>query len=408
MLFLRFVNDRKGGVAPLFALALLPILGSMGAAVDYSRANSARTAMQATLDATAVILTRNSQQLSGGDLTQEATNYFKANFLRPEVGNLAVTASSSSTGTGSSLTMSATGTIKTTFMGVMGVSSITLTVGNGAFVVADGLGCVLSLNQTAAGATTGQGSTSVNLNNCSLYDNSNNATALTVGGSARISALSVGVVGHVSGADNIITTQGISTGIGPVPDPYADVTFPSFSGCTETNYTGKKTETINPGVYCGGMTFNANTNVTMKPGIYYLDGGSFTANGGAVITGTGVTLVFTSRTNSNFATATVNGNANVNLTPPNFGPTAGIVIFADRRIPTGTSFKFNGGASQYFGGAIYVPTGAVTYAGGASTSTSCTQIIGDTVSFVGNSNLAINCSSYATRPFSARIVRLVS
>jgi len=42
---LSFLKDRSGGVAPLLALAAIPIMGSVGAAVDYSRANSARTAM---------------------------------------------------------------------------------------------------------------------------------------------------------------------------------------------------------------------------------------------------------------------------------------------------------------------------------------------------------------------------
>ena len=91
-----------------------------------------------------------------------------------------------------------------------------------------------------------------------------------------------------------------------------------------------------------------------------------------------------------------------------YGPTKGIVVFADRATPQGTSFKFNGGANQYFAGAIYVPTGAVNFSGGANTSTTCTQVIGDTVTFTGNSNLAIDCSRYNTRPFSSKTMRLSS
>src|SRR3569833_3819082 len=85
----------------------------------------------------------------------------------------------------------------------------------------DGLGCVLSLDPHASGATTGQGSTAVVLNGCSLYDNSDAPTALTVGGSAQITALSVGVVGNLTGAANITTTNGIWTGMGAVEDPYS-------------------------------------------------------------------------------------------------------------------------------------------------------------------------------------------
>ena len=65
-----------------------------------------------------------------------------------------------------------------------------------------------------------------------------------------------------------------------------------------------------------------------------------------------MTLVFTSKNRNGYATATINGNATINLTSPSAGPTAGIVIFGDRNMPTGTTFKFNGGSTQYLGGAI--------------------------------------------------------
>jgi hypothetical protein len=215
-------------------------------------------------------------------------------------------------------------------------------------------------------------------------------------------------MGGISGTENITALQGIRTGVGPVHDPYAQDSFPTPAGCTEHNYTGKDTETINPGVYCGGMKINAGANITLNPGLYYIDGGDFTVNGGGTITGSGVTLIFTKKNSNSWAAVTINGNATVSLSPPKSGPTAGIVVFGDRAMPKGTAFKFNGGATQYFAGAIYVPNGAISFAGGASTSTSCTQVIGNTVSFVGNSSLAIDCSSYNTKPFSPLMIRLTS
>ena len=408
MLLHRFLRDRKAGVAPLLALGIIPLAGSVGAAVDYSRANAVRTAMQAALDAAAIMVSKATPPLASAQLTPTANSYFNANFTRTEVQDVAVTAASSQAAGGSTFNLSATGSIKTTFMGVMGFSTLNVSVASAVVSVADGLGCVLSLDATASGATTGQGSTNVTLNNCSLYDNSNNTTALTVGGSARISALSVGVVGGVTGAENITAIQGIKTGIGPVLDPYADDAFPTFSSCNVQNYSANKSETIDPGVYCGGITVHAGATVTLNPGIYYLDGGSLTLNGGSTLNGSGVTLVFTKKNKSTWATATINGNATVNLTPPKSGPTKGIVMFGDRNIPVGTSFKFNGGASQYLGGAIYLPTAAITFAGGAATSTSCTQIIGDTITFTGNSSIAINCSTYETKPFSPMVIRISS
>ena len=81
--FARFLGNRDGGVAPMLALAALPLFGFVGAAVDYSRAASARTAMQAALDATALMLSKDAQTLSAADLAQKANDYFKAHVHPP-------------------------------------------------------------------------------------------------------------------------------------------------------------------------------------------------------------------------------------------------------------------------------------------------------------------------------------
>ena len=50
MLLRRFLQDRRASVAPMFALAIVPVVGLTGAAVDYSRANSIKISLQAALD----------------------------------------------------------------------------------------------------------------------------------------------------------------------------------------------------------------------------------------------------------------------------------------------------------------------------------------------------------------------
>ncbi len=405
----RFFADQSGGVAPLFALGLVPMIGLAGAAIDYSRANAARTAMQATLDSAALMVAKEAQTIVPTQASSVATSYFNAAFDKPDVQNLQVTASIGNAPNGGTMvTAQATASVPTTFMHVLGRSSVAVAARATVINANDGLGCVLSLNPSAAGAATAQGSTTVNLNGCSLYDNSKNDTALTVGGSASVHADFVGVAGGVGSTAGITATNGIRTHITPVQDPYADVPAPSYSGCKENNYNAKNTVTIDQGVYCGGISVNANAVLTLNPGTYILDGGGLTINGGATVNGDGVTLYFTSSNGHSWAGVTINGNANVNLTPPTSGNTRGMVVFADRNTPQGTSFKFNGGSNQYFAGAIYAPTGAIQFSGGANTLTTCTQVIGDTVTFTGNSNLAIDCSRYNTRPFSSKTMRLSS
>jgi hypothetical protein len=258
-------------------------------------------------------------------------------------------------------------------------------------------GCVLSLNPSARSATALSGGAVVKLNGCSLYDNSSDANALTLGGSAKLTADSVGVVGGITGEADITAMQGINKGSAPISDPYANSSFPAPSGCAKHNYTAKAEVTLSPGVYCGGMSLNAGANVTLSPGIYYIDGGDFTVRGGATITGTGVTMVFTSTSGNSWPTATINGSAIVNLTAPTSGPTAGIVMFGDRNMTEGTSFRFEGGAGQSLTGAVYIPKGDLKFAGGVSTGKGCTQLVGSTLTFTGNSDLQINCASAGTK-----------
>ena len=74
MLLKRLWTNRDGGVAPMLALAAIPIMGFVGAAIDFSRAASVRTAMQTALDATALMLSKEAQGMAPADLEQKASN----------------------------------------------------------------------------------------------------------------------------------------------------------------------------------------------------------------------------------------------------------------------------------------------------------------------------------------------
>jgi Flp pilus assembly protein TadG len=91
MLFRRFFRDIKAGVAPILALGIIPLVGAVGAAVDYSRANATRTSMQAALDSTALMLSKDAKNLSPDQLNQKATAYFSALFNRPEATDVQIT-----------------------------------------------------------------------------------------------------------------------------------------------------------------------------------------------------------------------------------------------------------------------------------------------------------------------------
>jgi Flp pilus assembly protein TadG len=86
-----FARAKAGNVVLTFALATIPLIGFVGAAVDYSRGNSAKAAMQAAVDATALMMTKNVGDLNSRQTGTEASNYFHANFNRTDVSDIIVT-----------------------------------------------------------------------------------------------------------------------------------------------------------------------------------------------------------------------------------------------------------------------------------------------------------------------------
>ena len=93
-----FRNASGGNVAITFALATLPLVGTVGFAVDYSHANSVKAAMQSALDSTALMLARDAATLSSSDLQTKAKSYFDALFTKPEATNVSITATYTTTG----------------------------------------------------------------------------------------------------------------------------------------------------------------------------------------------------------------------------------------------------------------------------------------------------------------------
>ncbi len=127
-LFARFLQDRKASAAPMLAIGIIPLFGAVGASVDYSRASSVRTAMQAALDSTALMLSKDAQTLNSTQINEKATSYFNALFNRPEASNVQVSPQFASTQPGSfKLTVAGSATVNTMFWSMMGQSKIEIT-----------------------------------------------------------------------------------------------------------------------------------------------------------------------------------------------------------------------------------------------------------------------------------------
>ena len=121
----RLFAENGGNVTITFAVALVPLFALVGTAVDYSRASAIRAAMQAAADSTALAIARNAATLTKDEVQSQSEVMFKALFQRNDVSNLVVTGIYDST-SGSSLNVNATAAMKTSFLGVMGISEMQL------------------------------------------------------------------------------------------------------------------------------------------------------------------------------------------------------------------------------------------------------------------------------------------
>ncbi len=151
----RFVAARYANVAIIFALSLIPILGLTGAAIDLSRANAVKSSLQAALDSTALMASKNVAALTSAQVQSSAQSYFNAMFTRADVSNVKFTASYSS-GSGSSISATGSADMTTDFMGIFGFKKITVT---GASTVKWGsarLRVALVLDNTGSMASSGK------------------------------------------------------------------------------------------------------------------------------------------------------------------------------------------------------------------------------------------------------------
>lgn len=123
----RFGRSADGNVAVIFAITLLPLLGFVGAAVDYSRVNAARTNMQAALDSAALMVAKDDAagNLSSSQLNAKAQAYFNALYTNSDATNIVISATyANSATTGSSVQLNGSGSVAAAFMKVVGFPNL--------------------------------------------------------------------------------------------------------------------------------------------------------------------------------------------------------------------------------------------------------------------------------------------
>jgi hypothetical protein len=161
---------------------------------------------------------------------------------------------------------------------------------------------------------------------------------------------------------------------------------PTYSGCDQAavslgNYN---TMTLTPSgstpyVICGGIDLSAQSSLSLGPGTYVVKGG-ISLGAQTSLSGTGVTIYVET------GGVTMAGGATVSLSAPTTGYYQGILFYQDRANTTTSTLV--GGTTQQMNGVLYFPSAHLNYTGGSSTQATQTTIVSDTLTLVGNSNIA--------------------
>jgi Flp pilus assembly protein TadG len=262
---------------------------------------------------------------------------------------------------------------------------------------------IIVLNSTAQKALNVTGPGDVTVKSGPIIVDSNNSNAAVITGSGGVYAPEVDITGsnpgHVAASTgNFVTSphaNNILTGQLPTPDPLANLPVPD-----PTSLTTQSTKTLNisqttvlsPGRYIGGIGI-AGGNITMLPGIYYIDHGGFSVSNGSV-TGTGV-MIYNDPTPGSGEKVTITGG-NFDLSAPTSGTYQGIVIFQARDAGNVPLAITGAGTSQMIG-TVYASSSpvAVTGAGGATIGS---QFISDTLTVTGAGPFTVDWAGHPAPP----------
>lgn len=382
-----FRRSQSGNIAIMAGLSMTALVGFCGLGVDsaswlYGARQLHAAADIASYDA-AVALNAGG---SGSTLTTAATTGATTNGWNSANGTITVNSPPAS-GThqnNKSVEVILTENMPRYFTGLFSSSTVTIQARSVSTTQGEHDACVIALGSSGTDISM-SGGANVSSPNCDIVANSSSSSGISMSGGSHVTTpclVSVGGISVTGGSGYTLNNCTSLTTNAPVAtDPYASVAEPTASGpCL--SYTNQSS--ISYGHYCSGISVGGGKSLTLQSGTYYLDG-NFSISGGATVTGSGVTIYLSSGHH-----LSINGGGTATLSAPTSGTYSGIVFFGDR---TGSgSNSFSGGANTTITGAIYFPTQSMSYSGGATDNSTCTQLIASTVSFSGGVNFGAACT----------------
>lgn len=410
-----FARDRSGGAAIVMGVSIPIVLGGLAFGSEVAYWEFARRELQNQTDTAAFAAGTQVRSGKTADDALAAAQYVAvASKFRGDTDNITVEFPPSSApltadgtdpnGDNSFVYVTINDTITRRFTKFFASNdSVSISAAAIARIESGRPACVLALHPSSSGAISTGGSTTVTLNGCDIAANSISSSAIAAtGNGSSVTADCISAVGDVSVNNTYDLDCPEPIANGPVTaDPYRNVPTPSTTDCTSTNtfnqFPNQGSGTVrcysgsSGGVSVGNATLASNTTYVFRnTGTSQL---TWRINGNRTVSGTSVTLVFVGDWS-----VELNGTSSLNITAPTTGTYRGLALYGDRS--ANVDMDLSGNNNGKIVGAIYSPnrnshinfTGSsVAYSAGQ-----CTQVIGGTVEFTGNSNFSTSCSNSGT------------
>jgi len=395
-----FRCDTGGTVVILFSIAAPVLALAAGSAIDYARLTGSRSSLQTIADGAAIA---GAQALRLANATSATVDQAVSRYVTSRTGQNepAITVTSSLMSNNTIVAVQASRTTPSVVNKFVGVNMRTTVNAQARAVGNTQPICLIGLDPSAS-KTLEVDVARVQATGCQVVSDSTATDGVAISNGAQMQ------YGRMcsSGGAQADTTSGFApspqTDCPAIADPLASLQAPTVGSCT---YTDLKithgSQSLTPGVYCGGLTISGSANVTLMAGTYVVKDGQLLVKAGSSLTGTDVTIYLTGAG----ATLNVNNKASISLTAPSSGQFAGVLMFEDRSVTPHQTHLFESRNAPNMLGTIYLSRGdlkvGVKGGGGGSgvavgATSAWTIVVARTISVADNQTLQLNTNYGAT------------
>ncbi|MFL5170331.1 MAG: TadE/TadG family type IV pilus assembly protein [Microvirga sp.] len=387
----QIAQDRRGSVAQIFALALIPVAFMAGAAIDYTRSVAERSELQVAVDAAVLAGAKDASQT----WTTTAANVFKAAYKGTASAGFTKDAQGAYVGTASA-------SVPTTFVGIAGIQQIPIGAsGKAAGGNQADTSCILTLDtgQPVSDASlTFNGAPNVALSGCTIRSN----TSLKCNGHSTGALASI-AAGTATGCSNP------QSGAAVVPDIYAELAinitkqcsaWPGVTWVPGTVPPSPKVVTLMKPTHteyhvCGDLTLSGSGDLTGGGAdtVIVIENGRLILDGDASIQTSRVAFVLTGDNTKASAIEFPNGNghaASLTLSPPTGvnNPWRGVSVYQDPALTFQVDADWGPGATLNADGLVYLPKADLKIHGNPSSNNPiCTKLVLNSFTSSGSVNL---------------------